>query len=132
MTLAPLLAAPAIIQCHVAAALGALVLGAVQFAAPKGTVPHRLFGWLWAGLILAVALTSFFIHTLRVWGPWSPLHLLSIFTLVMLVRAVIFARGRDAVRHRRAMIFMYGLGIGLPAVIALAPGRVMNHVFFGG
>lgn len=132
MTLAPLLAAPAVIQFHVAAALGALALGAIQLAAPKGTIPHRLFGWLWAALIAGVALSSFFIHTLRVWGPWSPLHLLSIFTLAMLARAVTFARRGDALRHRRAMMFLYGLGIGVSAAFALSPGRLINHVFFGG
>ena len=44
MTLAPLLAAPAAIQIHAFAALAAFALGAVQLAAPKGTIPHRLFG----------------------------------------------------------------------------------------
>jgi uncharacterized membrane protein len=48
MTLAPLLAAPAVIQLHAFAALGAFGLGAVQLAAPMGTISHRLFGWLWA------------------------------------------------------------------------------------
>src|SRR5438309_10403500 len=88
MNLAPLLAAPAVIQIHAFAALGAFALGGVQLAAPKGTIPHRLFGWLWAGLMLAVVLSSFFIHTIRLWGPFSPIHLLSIFSLVMLPLAV--------------------------------------------
>jgi hypothetical protein len=34
-------------------------------------------------------------HDLRVWGQWSPIHLLSIFTLIMLPPAVI-----HAMRHR--------------------------------
>ena len=43
----------------------------------------------------AVSLSSFWIHDLRIWGPWSPIHLLSIFTLVMLPVAVWAAH-----RHR--------------------------------
>ena len=39
-------------------------------------------------LMLAVCVTSFWIHDLRLWGPWSPIHLLSIFTLIMLPLAV--------------------------------------------
>src|SRR5260370_29800514 len=103
MSLAPLLAAPAIIQLHAFAALGAFALGAVQLAAPKGTIPHRVFGWLWAGLLLVVAVSSFFIHTIRLWGPWSPIHLLSLFTLVMLPLAVLRARRHEVEKHRRAM-----------------------------
>jgi uncharacterized membrane protein len=86
MNLAPLLAAPAVIQVHAFAALSAFALGAVQLAAPKGTIPHRAVGWLWAGLMLVLVLSSFFIHTIRLWGPFSPIHLLSIFTLAMLSR----------------------------------------------
>ena len=41
MSLAPLLAALPQIQVHAFAALAAFVLGAVQLAAPKGTLPHR-------------------------------------------------------------------------------------------
>src|SRR5260370_7809046 len=92
MTLAPLLAAPAVIQLHAFAALGAFALGAVQLAAPKGTIPHRLFGWTWAILMLAVVASSFFIHTIRLWGPWTPIHLLSLFTLVILPLPVLPAR----------------------------------------
>lgn len=131
MNLAPLLAAPAAIQIHVAAALGALGLGAFQLAAPKGTISHRVSGWAWAVLVGTAAITSFFIHTLRVWGPWSPLHLLSIFTLAMLLRAVWAARRGDVERHRRSMRWMFFAGIVLPAVIAFMPNRIMNRVAFG-
>ena len=40
MSLAPLLAAPWLVQVHVAAALAAIVLGLVQFTCPKGTAAH--------------------------------------------------------------------------------------------
>src|SRR5260370_39223032 len=130
MTLAPLLAAPAVIQLHAFAALAAFALGAVQLAAPKGTIPHRLFGWLWATLMLAVVVSSFFIHTIRLWGPFSPIHLLSLFTLAMLPLAVWRARQHDVRRHQRAMT---GLFVG-PLVIAggfpLLPGRLIHPVLF--
>ena len=86
MTLAPLLQATPAIQVHAFAAIAALVLGIVQLSAPKGTLPHRTLGWIWVGLMLVVCITAFFIHELRMWGPWSPIHLLAIFTLVMLPR----------------------------------------------
>ena len=49
MTLAPLLNASPVIQIHAFAAMAAFALGLVQFAAPKGTLPHRTIGWIWVG-----------------------------------------------------------------------------------
>ena len=41
MSLAPLLDAAPAIPLHAFAAMAAFALGLVQFAAPKGTLPHR-------------------------------------------------------------------------------------------
>jgi len=131
MTLAPLLAAPAVIQMHAFAALGAFGLGAVQLTAPKGTIPHRLFGWLWASLMLAVVLSSFFIHTIRMWGPWSPIHLLSLFTLIMLPLAVLRARRHAVEKHRWTMISLFVGALAIAGIFTLLPGRIMHDVVFG-
>ena len=131
MTLAPLLAAPAVIQVHAFAALGAFALGAVQLAAPKGTIPHRVFGWLWVGLLFVVAVSSFFIHEIRLWGPWSPIHLLSLFTLLMLPLAVLRARRHQVEKHRRAMIALFVGALLIAGVFTLLPGRIMHAVVFG-
>jgi uncharacterized membrane protein len=123
MTLAPLLAAPAIIQIHAFAAFGAFALGAVQLAAPKGTIPHRTFGWIWAGLMLAVVLSSFFIHTIRLWGPFSPIALLPL--------AVWRARQHDVRKHQRAMLGLFLGALVVAGVFTLLPGRIMHEVVFG-
>ena len=131
MTLAPLLAASPAIQLHAFAALAAFALGAVQLTAPKGTIPHRLFGWLWAGLMLTVVLSSFFIHTIRLWGPWSPIHLLSVFTLVMLPLAVWRARRHDVRQHQRAMAGLFVGALVIAGIFTFMPGRIMHAVLFG-
>ena len=131
MTLAPLLTASPAIQMHAFAALAAFALGAVQLTAPKGTIPHRLFGWLWAGLMLTVVLSSFFIHEIRLWGPWSPIHLLSIFTLVMLPMAVWRARRHDVRRHQRAMVGLFAGALVIAGLFTFLPGRIMHAVVFG-
>ena len=131
MTLAPLLAAPAAIQLHAFAALAAFALGAVQLAAPKGTIPHRLFGWIWAALMLVVVISSFFIHEIRLWGPWSPIHLLSVFTLIALPFAVWAARRHDVARHQRAMIGLFFGALVVAGAFTLLPGRIMHAVVFG-
>lgn len=101
MRLAPLLNAVPQIPIHAFAAMTAFVLGIVQFASPKGTLPHRTLGWIWVALMATVAVSSFWIHQIRLVGPWSPIHLLSIFTLAMLPLAVWKAHRHDVADHRR-------------------------------
>jgi uncharacterized membrane protein len=132
MTLAPLLEAPAVIQFHAAFAFAAIGLGAVQLLAAKGTLPHRTVGWAWATLMMLVAGTSLFIHTIRMWGPWSPIHLLSLFTLAVVPVAVCRARQHDIRRHRQAMIWIFTFALIVTGLFTLAPGRIMNKVVFGG
>ena len=132
MTLAPLLSASTAIQMHAFAAMAAFALGIVQFSAPKGTIPHRTIGWVWVLLMLAVAISAFWIHQLRVWGPWSPIHLLAIFVLIMVPLAVLHARRHRVVQHRWAMIGIFlGALVGAGA-FTLLPGRIMHAVAFGG
>jgi len=96
MSVAPLLEAAPAIPLHAFAAMAAFVLGLVQFAAPKGTLPHRTIGWIWVVLMAVVAISSFWIHEIRLVGPFSPIHLLSIFTPIMLVLGVWYARRHEA------------------------------------
>lgn len=58
MSLAPLLAAPAVVQVHAFAALAALGLGLVQLAGVKGGTAHRWLGWGWVALMATVAISS--------------------------------------------------------------------------
>jgi uncharacterized membrane protein len=131
LSLAPLLDAPPAIPVHAWAAMTALVLGIVQFVAPKGTLPHRTVGWIWVLLMLAVAVSSFWIHQIRLWGPWSPIHLLSIFTLVMLPFGVWHAHRHEVTRHRRIMIGVFSGALVVAGLFTLLPGRIMHTVVFG-
>lgn len=131
MSLAPLLNAAPAIQLHAFAALAAFGLGAVQLAAPKGTLPHRTVGWIWVLLMVTVATSSFWIHELHMWGPWSPIHLLAIFTLAMLPLAVLHARRHRVGRHRNAMIAIFGGALVVAGLFTLMPGRIMHAVVFG-
>jgi uncharacterized membrane protein len=131
MSLAPLLDAPAAIQLHAFAAMAAFALGIVQLAAPKGTLPHRTVGWSWVVLMVIVSMSAFWIHELRVWGPWSPIHLLAIFTLAMLPLAVLHARGHRVAKHRNAMIAIFTGALVLAGIFTFLPGRIMHAVAFG-
>jgi uncharacterized membrane protein len=132
ISLVPLLDAAPAIPLHALAAMAAFVLGLVQFAAPKGTLPHRAIGAIWVALMVAVAISSFWIHQLRLVGPWSPIHLLSIFTLLMLPLAVWKAHTHQVAAHRRIMIFLFSGALVIAGLFTLMPGRVMHAVLFGG
>jgi uncharacterized membrane protein len=131
MTLGPLLDAAPVIQIHAFAALAAFSLGLVQLVAPKGTIPHRTIGRIWVLLMFGVAVASFFIHGIRLWGPWSPIHLLSIFTLITLPLAVLHARGHRVRAHRNAMISIFVGALLIAGAFTFLPGRIMHAVAFG-
>ena len=130
-SVAPLLEAAPAIPLHAFAAMAAFVLGLVQFAAPKGTLPHRTIGWIWVGLMAVVAASSFWIHQIRLVGPFSPIHLLSIFTLVMLPLAVWRAHIHRVSDHRRIMIMTFVGALVIAGLFTLMPGRIMHRVIFG-
>ena len=131
MSLAPLLDAAPAIPVHAFVAMAAFALGVVQLAAPKGTLPHRTVGWIWVGLMVVVAASSFWIHEIRLLGPWSPIHLLSVMVLVMLPIAVIAARRHNVSRHRKTMIGIFAGGLIIAGLFTFVPGRIMHAVLFG-
>ncbi len=131
MTLAPLLQASPAIQLHAFAAMAAFALGIVQLSAPKGTLPHRTVGWIWVTLMLAVSVSAFFIHQIRLWGQWSPIHLLAIFTLITLPIAVWNAHRHRVPQHCNAMIAIFCGALVIAGLFTLVPGRIMHTVVFG-
>jgi uncharacterized membrane protein len=132
MSLAPLLNASPVIQVRAFAAMAAFVLGLVQFARRKGTFSHRTFGWIWVLLMLIVAISSFWIHDIKLWGIWSPIHLLSIFTLINLPIAVWMARHHKVRAHRGWMIGIFAGALVIAGIFTLIPGCIIHVVIFGG
>ena len=125
MNPAPLLAAPWLVQLHVAAAITALLLGLVQFIRPKGRDAHRLMGWCWVGLMACVTLSSFGITGV------SWIHGLSAFTLLGLATGIFRARRRQIHAHRWSMIGLYLGALRISGAFTLLPGRIMGRVVFG-
>ena len=131
MSLAPLLSASPIIQIHAIAAIAAFVLGAIVLFRPKGDRPHRRLGRVWVGLMVVVAVSSFFIWEIRMFGLFSPIHVLSVGTLISLWQAVNFARRRNIRAHRSAMQWLYLAALVITGWFTFMPGRRMNQVIFG-
>ncbi|HTV67628.1 MAG TPA: DUF2306 domain-containing protein, partial [Rhizobiaceae bacterium] len=132
MTYEPLWNAGLAIQLHAWSAFLAFVLGGIVLFRRKGDRLHRLGGRIWVGLMLSVCISSFFIHTLRVWGIWSPGHLVSIATLYFLAQGVSQAWLKRIAEHRRAMQQTYLGALVVAGTFTFLPDRVMFEVFFGG
>jgi uncharacterized membrane protein len=64
------------------------------------------------------------------WGPWSPIHLLALYTLAVLPFAVVHARRHRVSRHRNAMIALFTGALVIAGIFIFAPGRIMHAVVF--
>jgi uncharacterized membrane protein len=129
--LTPLWAEEWPIPPHALAAMAALVIGSFQLILPKGTARHRVFGYLWAALLLFVAVSSFWIHEIRMVGDFSPIHLLSVLVLFTVPMAVYSARKGDVSGHRKAMTQLFWVALVITGLFTLLPGRVLHNVVFG-
>jgi uncharacterized membrane protein len=81
--------------------------------------------------MLVISISSFLIHGIRMWGPWSPIHILSVFTPVMLVVGVLAARGHRVRPHKITMLSIFAGALILAGLFTLVPGRIMHTVLFG-
>ena len=118
------------IPLHAIAAMIAIILGGIQLIMKKGGKRHRILGRVWLGLMLIVAFSSFFIHKIELWGAYSPIHLLSLWTIFSAGLAVYYVRVGNIRRHKQVMIAFYWLALILTGFFTLLPGRVMHQVLF--
>jgi uncharacterized membrane protein len=81
--------------------------------------------------MLTVSISAFWIHQIRLWGPWSPIHLLAIFTLIMLPIAVLNAHRHRVPQHRMAMTLIFLGALVVAGLFTLVRGRIMHAVVFG-
>ena len=117
------------VAIHLAAAILSLIVGALVLARTKGTRSHKMFGRLWVGLMVAVAISSFWILEIRDGAGFSVIHLLSAWTLVSLALAVHFIRRGNVRAHKGFMIGTF-LGLAGAGLGALAPGRALYLFLF--
>jgi uncharacterized membrane protein len=119
------------IPTHAYAAFLAVILGGIQLSRAKGTSSHKYLGYSWVLLMLWVSVSSFWIKTIKVIGPFSPVHFLSVFTIWLVFEAVRSARKGDIKRHKCIMKLLYVLALIVTGLFTLLPGRTMNAVVFG-
>ncbi|MBQ1764236.1 MAG: DUF2306 domain-containing protein [Aquincola sp.] len=128
-TAASLSALPVSIQLHIAAAVGALLLGPVALWSRKGSPVHRSAGYVWVGLMLSAAVTSLFIRDFRLpnIAGYTPIHLVTVLTFVGVGTGITAAVQRRIGVHQRAMRRTYIGGCLVAGAFALAPSRFLGH-----
>ncbi len=128
MTLEPLINSTIPISHHTVAGILASLVGAAQLWLTKGTVLHRRLGYVWVGLIVFVALTSFFIFKTGVAPPFNYLSKpLSALVLVMLWWGIRLARAGKIKEHRQTMIQLFWLTM-LIGLLTIQPGRIVHQI----
>lgn len=131
MSLAPFFAAPPIIQIHILCALAAVALTCAIFLLPRGSSLHKQMGWVWVILMAIIALTSFWISEIELVGRFSPIHLLSIFTLFALVINIRAARRGNIRAHRKGMKSLTFGALLVAGAFTFLPGRLMFTLIAG-
>ena len=119
------------IPIHAIMAMIAIILGGIQLFMKKDGTIHKLLGRIWIGIMMFVAITSFFIHEIKLWGAYSPIHLLSLWTIFILGVGIYYARVGNIKRHKQVMIATYFFALILTGFFTLMPGRVMHQILIG-
>ena len=130
VTLTPFLIAPLAVQIHIAAALVSLGLVPPVLWRVRRDGWHKTLGYVWITAMVITAVSSFWISGIGVFGRFSPLHLLSIMSLVTLSFAVYWAIKRNIHAHKRALRNLSTYGLGIPSVLNFLPGRTFSNAFF--
>jgi uncharacterized membrane protein len=114
---------------HLITILAALALTPLLLLQRRGTRLHRRLGWAWAGAMLATAVVSLFVHET---GPgFSPIHLLSVITIVGVPLTIWAARRHKVAAHR------FGIRLAVTGALLIAGfftfpfGRMMGRWLFG-
>ncbi len=132
MSISVIAQVPVAIQIHVVCAMLALVLGACLLLGRKGNDTHRMIGRIWIGAMAITAISSFFMSSLRLHSGFSPIHILSVFTLIGCCQVVVAARASRIAEHRRHVGNLYSFALLTAGAFSLLPGRMMNTLLFGG
>ena len=128
MTVTPLISSAIPIPHHAIAATFAVVIGVAQLWLKKGTLRHRILGYVWAGLIVFVAFTGFFILDTSINPPFNYISKpLSVLVLLMLFWGIRLARAAKIGQHRQTMRQLFWLTM-LIGLLTIQPGRVVHQM----
>lgn len=131
MDITALSMAPIAVQWHVGFAILAVILGPIALFRKRRDAIHKVAGRIWVLAMLGLSGSSFWIQTINLIGPFSPIHILSVVTLIGLFVAVRAIRAGDYLAHGRAMRALYMQALIGAGVFTFLPDRRMNALMGG-
>lgn len=130
ITLTPIANASLAVQIHLVTALAALGFGTAMWLRAKGTRSHKMMGRLFIGMMVATAISAYFIRSLND-GSFSLVHIFVPITLIGSYQVVSSIRRGDIKRHKLHVRNLFFAALLIPGAFALMPGRMMWRIFFG-
>jgi uncharacterized membrane protein len=120
-------AVPLPVLIHLSAAICALALGTVMLVRRKGTLSHKFWGRIWAGLMLTVAVSSLWIPSF-LHLTW--IHLFTLLTFVSLPLAIYKIRRGNVKGHAASMKGLFIGGLVIAGMFTLVPGRILGNLLW--
>lgn len=130
MAIEHFLGASPVVQVHALAAIGALAIGGMIYALPKGRLKHRVLGISCAVLLAVTAITAIFITGVN-GDMWSFIHVFVPLTAMGIFGVAMAVRRRDFKKHKDAARGLIFGALLVPGILAFMPGRLMHLTFFG-
>jgi len=134
LSIAPLLAAPPMVQLHAAAGALALLLGAARAIWPHGERAERALGWGFLGLLVLSAVSALFLQpppgAPNLYGV-TPHHGFVALALAGAFAAVVAARGGHRLGRQRIVTATFAGVLLVAGLFEMAPGRMLNAVLAG-
>lgn len=121
---------PANVWAHLFTILVATSLTPVMLLRRRGDRLHRTLGYIWVAAMALTAAITFDIRLINE-GSFSPIHILSIWTLIQVPLIVIRARQHDVVRHRRAVHGMVVGALLIAGFFTFPFNRLLGEMLFG-
>ncbi len=124
------LQASGLIWCHLATIVVALVLTPTLLLKPRGTATHRSLGYAWVAAMTATAALSFGIRTINP-GGFSPIHILSAFTLVQTPLIAWYAHTHRIAVHRYTVRSMVTAALLIAGFFKFPFSRMLGRRLMG-
>lgn len=117
------------VWAHLGLIAAALGLAPVMLIRPKGSRPHRVFGWVWAVAMILTALSSLLIRDAN-HGSLSIIHILSAWVLFQVPLLVRRARTHDVAGHRRGVRGIVFGALLIAGFFTFSFDRLLGHWLF--
>lgn len=122
---------PAMVWVHLATIMLAMLLSPVMLLRRRGDRWHRQLGYVWLAAMAVTALVSFDLKLIND-GGFSPIHILSAATLILLPRIWWNARQHRIAAHRRGIRLIIAGALLIAGFFTFGFNRILGQWLFGG